>query len=339
MMINASPQISPANALNDYNDLGALQAVKYAAAGSEEARLDAVAKQFESIFVSLMIKSMRDANKGFSEGNMLQSSQTDMYQQMFDSQLAVTLANSKGLGLAEVIKRQLSKEQVPQAGSEDGFAINRSYSIADYERKHFAARLKPEDIENTVSTVEHLIKTIPSQGTEESPYEPVVDFSSPEKFVESLYPLAKRVEAQTGIDARLMLAQSALETGWGQHQIAHGDGSATHNLFGIKAQAGWAGDKAEITTTEYRGGVAMKERANFRAYDSYEASFADYANFLKSNPRYEDVFNYLDDPKAFAQSLQESGYATDPQYAAKISRIIERYLSQDELSGVQAASL
>lgn len=315
--------------LNNYNDVQALEAMKHKGRHDKETRLDAVAKQFESLFVSMMIKSMRDANKVFSEGNMLQSSESEFYQQMFDSQLAVTMSTGKGIGLADVIKRQLS----PSLGIEKANpTIERKqapeFSMAAYPRKHFPSRELAERMVNALDTVE---RTLDQQADirDQKESTPVHDFSSPQAFIESLYPYAKKVESETGVDARLMLAQSALETGWGKHQILRPDGSPSHNLFGIKAQQGWSGDQTEILTTEFRGGVAMKERAGFRAYSSYEDSFNDYAAFLQSNQRYQPAFDHLHDPKAFAYALQDSGYATDPSYGAKISRILDRYLLDD----------
>jgi len=316
--------------LTNYNDLSGLQSLKHDS--NKEGALDAAAKHFESIFVSMMIKSMRDANKVFSEGNLLQSSESDFYQQMFDSQLAVSLSTSKGIGLAEVIKRQLAKDirqDLPEPNT--SFALNseltpKKFNLEDYARQPFVSPLDVSEIDNVVAKIDkHLadLPVLPQVVEADKPKE--MDFSSPDRFISSLYPYAKEVEQQTGIDARLMLAQSALETGWGQHQITQPDGSPSHNLFGIKAQSGWQGAQAEITTTEYRQGVALKERASFRAYDSYKDSFQDYADFLKSNGRYENALEHSNDPKSFALALQNSGYATDPNYANKISRIVDQY--------------
>lgn len=332
--------------LSDYNNLNGLQSIKHQAKSDKEGALDAVAKQFESIFVSMMIKSMREANKGFSEGNLLQSSESDSYQQMFDSQLAVTLSTGKGIGLADVIKRQLSKSTLgaDSASEPKGFELHKSYNLDDYNRRSLLPRLSQDDIQKTITKVDNSLQAIANTAAvtaapidkskpEKQPsllmHE--IDFSNPDSFIESLYPYAKNVEQETGIDARLMLAQSALETGWGKHQILNEDGSPSFNLFGIKAQHGWSGESANITTTEYRGGLAMKEQASFRSYQSYGESFKDYANFLKTNPRYQSALEQVSNPKEFALALQNSGYATDPNYATKINRIMDNYL--DDVSG------
>jgi len=327
--------------LSDYNNLNGLQSIKHQAKTDKEGALDAVAKQFESIFVSMMIKSMRDANKGFSEGNLLQSSESDSYQQMFDSQLAVSLSTGQGIGLADVIKRQLSKGTLGIESGDDpkSFELHKSYNLDDYNRRSLLPRLNNDDIQQAMIKVENSLQemshspalqssVLENSDSKNTMLASEIDFSSPDKFIQSLYPYAKNVEQETGIDARLMLAQSALETGWGKHQIMKEDGSPSFNLFGIKAQQGWAGDSAEITTTEYRGGLAMKEQASFRSYQSYGESFKDYADFLKGNERYKTALEQTSDPKEFALALQNSGYATDPNYANKINSIMDRYLDE-----------
>jgi len=327
--------------LNDYNNLSGLQSIKYQAKSDKAGALDAVAKQFESVFVSMMIKSMRDANKGFSEGNLLQSSESDSYQQMFDSQLAVSLSSGNGIGLAEVIKRQLSKGVSGTDDKSNTSQAPSSFSLENYSRKAFSPRFNAEEMQQTIAKIEssvHELKTLGGSVSKETALnmseglgeKRELDFSNPDKFIQSLYPYAKDVEQDTGIDARVMLAQSALETGWGKHQILKQDGSPSFNLFGIKAQSDWEGDSAEITTTEYRGGLAMKEQANFRSYSSYGESFKDYAKFLQGNERYQSAIDNVDNPKAFAMALQDSGYATDPEYANKINRIMDRYISDVE---------
>ena len=329
--------------LDNYNDLNALQSLKHQSKTDRDGALDKAAKHFESIFVSMMIKSMRDANKVFSEGNLLQSNQSDFYQQMFDSQMAVSLSTGKGIGLAEVIKRQLSKGVGDQEASMDAFPLDaqsKPYTLADYAPQPFVSPEKVKEIETTLAKVDESLSASVAQGTptHDDLAGDSVDFSSPDKYIASLYPYAKQVEQETGIDARLMLAQSALETGWGKHQILNDDGSPSHNLFGIKAQSGWSGEVTNITTTEFRQGIAMKEKADFRVYPSYVESFTDYANFLSSNARYEKALKQAEQPSEFARQLQDAGYATDPDYANKINRIIDRYMNIDDLSEFNGGS-
>ena len=158
-------------------------------------------------------------------------------------------------------------------------------------------------------------------------------FDSPEHFVSTLLPVAERIAADTGINPKLMVAQAALETGWGRHMI-QGDGNQpSYNLFGIKADSRWQGDAVTITTTEFREGVPMKERADFRAYPDYESSFRDYVSFLESNPRYRDVLASADKPDVFAKKLQEAGYATDPQYGDRDKPNYEPGFFDDTFNG------
>lgn len=333
--------------VKSYNDLNALQSIKYGDR-ADASRLDAVAQQFESMFVSMMLKGMRSANAAFGEDNPLNSSNVRFYQEMYDSELAVSLSQAKGIGIAEVVKRQLAGHFNAE-GNTAPDPLKTAQSIAAYERKNFG---NPYALAEAISRVDGLVQDVEKELASKQALGAAqansltdsgleansglvrndknalanFDFSTPEAYIESLLPIAKKVEQQSGIDARIMLAQSALETGWGQHQIMKADGQPSHNLFGIKAHNHWQGDQAEILTTEYRGGVAMKERAAFRSYDSYEDSFKDYATFLQSNQRYEQAMDHRDDPKAFANALQASGYATDPEYGAKIGRILDQYL-------------
>lgn len=362
MNIDTNRYTSQYDRTDNYNDINALQSLKYQSKSDKEGALDKAAQHFESIFVSMMVKSMRDANKVFSEGNMLQSNDTEFYQQMFDSQLAVSLSTGRGIGLAEVIKRQLSKEpgipsiEIPaqglalngfnaqgQARQASGSEEDRKFfSLENYVRQPFISPQKAAELEQAVGSIDKLIAEFPADTqqqtlvndkqtdqlqavTKDQQTELPHKFEGPADFIASLYPFAKEVESKTGIDARLMLAQSALETGWGKHPILKKDGSPSFNLFGIKANNAWQGEQAEITTTEFRGGLAMKEQASFRAYSSYEDSFHDYAQFLRTNDRYQDALALSDQPKEFAKELQGAGYATDPNYAEKISSIVDRY--------------
>jgi peptidoglycan hydrolase FlgJ len=145
-------------------------------------------------------------------------------------------------------------------------------------------------------------------------------------FVQQHTRAAEQAEAQTGIPASFMIAQAAHESGWGRKEILHADGAPAHNLFGVKAGASWTGPVAEVTTTEYVGGVARKVTAKFRAYASYAESFADYAQLMKNSPRYAGVVAQAQTASGFAQGLQKAGYATDPAYAEKLTRVINTTL-------------
>ncbi len=304
-----------------YTDFSGLNALKSQARNDKQAALEEVARQFESLFLSEMLKSMRKAGDVFAEGNYLNSSQSEFYRDMFDSQLSLTMAKGQGTGLAEALVRQLG-QQVPGLDSEGGKLAGHKASLADYDRSlpPLSSRL-PSQLEqvNEVAGV-----TSAAAAAPESDRALPERFDSPEQFVRELLPVAERIAGDSGIDPKLMVAQAALETGWGRHMITGDDQRPSFNLFGIKADRRWSGDSVTITTTEFREGVPMKERADFRAYPNYEASFRDYVAFLESNPRYREVLSVADQPEVFADKLQEAGYATDPNYGAKIRQIMNR---------------
>lgn len=302
-----------------YTDFNGLNALKAQARTDKESALREVARQFESLFLSEMLKSMRKAGDVFAEGNYLKSNQSELYRDMFDSQMSLTMAGGKGSGLAEALVRQLSK-QIPGMNDEGGRLAGHKASLADYDRSLPALNAElPERVREVTSVAQKAPSAVTS-----TPSDLPHQFESPEHFVAELLPVAERIARDSGIDPKLMVAQAALETGWGRHMIRGEQGEPSFNLFGIKADSRWQGDAVSITTTEYREGLPMKEQANFRAYSDYESSFRDYVSFLESNPRYRDVLSVADQPEVFAEKLQEAGYATDPNYGNKIRQIMNR---------------
>lgn len=318
-----------------YSDFSGLNALKTQSHQDKAAALDQVAKQFEGLLLSQMLTAMRKANSVFTEDDMLNSHAGDMYQDMFDKQITLTMSAQRGIGLADVIKRQL----MPQAGvgvagvAEDATATLPGLKpIGDYPRQ--IAPLQAV-IERNLQQVDAAIakrqtdSMVPSvTQTRPAAIVSAVDlppekFESPDDFVQALLPAAQQLEAETGISARLMIAQAALETGWGKHLPKDAQGQSSFNLFGIKADARWQGPQVSITTTEYRDGVAVKEQANFRAYGSLQESLRDYVDFLQAQPRYREALSQADNPHAFANALQQAGYATDPAYGRKIQRLVE----------------
>lgn len=301
-----------------YTDFSGLNALKSQARTDKDQALEEVARQFESLFLSEMLKSMRKAGDVLAEGNYLNGSQSEFYRDMFDSQLSLTMAENQGTGIAEALVRQL-RRQIPGVNTNGELLAAHKSSLADYDRSlpGISPRL-PEQVAEVASIAEAPATAQQQDVAAQLPEQ----FESPEHFVRELLPVAQRISADSGIDPKLMVAQAALETGWGRYMI-RGDGNEpSFNLFGIKADSRWSGDKVTITTTEYRGGVSMKEQADFRAYGDYESSFRDYVSFLESNPRYRDVLSSADQPGVFADKLQKAGYATDPEYADKIRRIM-----------------
>jgi len=305
-----------------YTDFSGLNALKSQARSDKQAALEQVARQFESLFLAEMLKSMRKAGEAFAEGNYLNSNESEFYRDMFDSQVSLSMSGGSGTGLAEALVRQLSRD-VPGMASNGERLAGHKATLADYDRSVPAISLNlPEQLKAIDEMTQAAEQKQPEQTA--TAVELPLTFESPEHFVAELMPFAERIGKESGIDPRLMVAQAALETGWGRHMIKGDGDQPSFNLFGIKADTRWGGDAVTITTTEFRGGVPMKERADFRAYPDYEASFRDYVDFLHSNPRYRDVLSSADQPEVFADKLQEAGYATDPEYGSKIRRIMNR---------------
>ncbi len=279
-----------------------------------------VAKQFESLFVQMMLKSMRDA---VPEGGLFNSNQEKLYRDMFDKQLSMNIASGQGVGLAAVIERQLSRSDSVDVKPE-------SLSVP---ARPLAMSVAPKQTNTTTATSVQLgsLEQAYMSPAEISSVEPV-DWQQPEDFVRDLWPHALEAERELGVAAEVLIAQSALETGWGKyiHSLDNGDNS--FSLFGIKADQRWQGQHVAVSTLEFKDGTMQREQARFRAYDSVGEAFADYVNFIQSNPRYQQALEHGFNPDAYARELQKAGYATDPDYASKIQRIRNSDLLQNRLS-------
>ncbi|MGB5297884.1 MAG: flagellar assembly peptidoglycan hydrolase FlgJ [Thiogranum sp.] len=307
-----------------YTDIQGLSKLRAQARDNSEETLREVAGQFEALFIQMMLKSMRDANLG--EG-LLDSQHSRTYQSMYDKQIAIDLSKRQGLGLADMMVRQLSRSAE--------FESDDSAAAAPFGSAHHGL-LKSAQGETTPAG-----KVNAAEGSREGPLEGKVNAApdwkpdSPEAFVKELWPYAQRTARDLGTRPELLLAQAALETGWGQHVIRGTDGSNSFNLFGIKADTRWQGERAVTETIEFEDGLMRKQRASFRAYASLADSFSDYADFLKTNPRYREALNRAADAPSFARALAEAGYATDPDYSGKINRIMDGERLRDALSGVK----
>ncbi len=266
------------------------QASQGNAQATQDATLEA-AKQLESLFMRELIKSMREATM---KSGLLEGAEGNLASDLFDQQLSVQMAGQPG-GLAEAIQRQLSR----QLGGDGQTTLVPGSTLSMDVALRKAA---PADNPRTASP----------KGRDD--------------FVQHHRAAAERVARSSGIPASFMLGQAGHETGWGKGEIRHKDGSNSFNLFGIKAGKGWTGKVAEVTTTEYINGAPRKVVAKFRAYDSFEESFRDYARLINDNPRYEKAREKTHSAVAYATELQKAGYATDPQYAAKLSRAIQSTL-------------
>jgi len=287
--VTASLGASSSNGLA--TDSRSLEALKSAAAKDPKSAIKETARQFESLFMQELLKSMRQATM---KSDMLDNEGTKMGTEMLDTQLATKLTGLRG-GLGDAIAKQLERQMGGIVSSVDAAVKNQTIGKAG----------------DAVTG-----KTTPTQS----------------EFIERNADAAKAAEAQTGIPASFMLGQAAHESGWGKHEIKHADGRSANNLFGIKAGPGWDGPVASVTTTEYVNGIAHKVVAKFRAYASAAESFADYARLMKDNPRYSQVVANADSAQGFARGLQKAGYATDPAYADKLTRVINTTLRLQRFS-------
>lgn len=287
-------------------DAKSVEALKQSARQNSPESLKAAAKQFEALFMNMIMKSMRDATP--QEG-VFDNQQTKMYTSMLDQQLSQNMA-SRGVGLADVLIRQLSNNNMASA-------LNGEVPPTDESSPSLASPLADK-----LSALRRAADTS-DVASDKSSTQP----AHVQAFQQRLSAHAEEASLTTGIPAKFMLGQAALESGWGKRVIRTADGGTSHNLFGIKASGGWKGKTVDAVTTEYVNGVPEKRVEKFRAYDSYADSFRDYAKLLRSNPRYEKVLANASDVQGFAQGLQRAGYATDPNYAAKLTNIINRNLS------------
>ena len=294
------------NDIGFIHDIGSLDRLRQQAVngeeGGEEAALQAAAKQFESIFTSMLFKSMRDANSSF-KSDMLSSENENFYRQMLDDQMSSELSASGSLGLVDMIVAQLSSGK---AGDGTEAKVRTDGFDSALERPKFSA----------CSETQAASPEIAAMNKKPQP----TSFDSPESFVTSMKPYAEKAAQALGVDSSLLLAQAALETGWGSKMVKNSLGNS-NNLFNIKADRSWKGEKVATQTLEFHGKTPVKESASFRSYSSFEDSFNDYVKFLNENPRYETALQHKGDSSSFINGIHQAGYATDPNYADKVLRV------------------
>nr|WP_314559536.1 flagellar assembly peptidoglycan hydrolase FlgJ [uncultured Pseudomonas sp.] len=384
-----------------YSDLNRLNQLKVGDDKNSEGNMRKVAQEFESLFLSEMLKSMRSATEALGKDNPLNTPAAKQYQEMYDQQLAVSMSREGGgIGLADVLMRQMQKNKpvaaeaatlqgpaaaepakkvdVPTpiaAGTQAEGPLGRSngqrplwayrvevpagtsahsndMALMNQRRISLPSKLtdrllagivpsadtitvaKAAPLRNSVSD-DNVVKStarsvavssdrmqVYSRAVAQPPLAPAKKaFSSQDEFVATMLPMAKAAAARIGVDPKYLVAQAALETGWGKSVMRAEDGSSSHNLFGIKAGQSWQGGQARAITSEFRDGAMVKETAQFRSYNSYQDSFHDLVTLLQSNDRYKEVVKSADNPEQFVRELQKAGYATDPAYASKISQI------------------
>lgn len=303
MAIDTGSQVnSQLEMTRNVNDLNSTNLLRQKAKSGGEEALREVAQQFEAIFVRMLMKSMRQAQDTLSDKeNPLNSDQMKFYRDMHDQQLAVNLSSNGSLGLADVIVQQLQG------------AMN--FNQAPPQNTHLAAQKMAVDSSNTAAAVAP------------QPQPPVQEkkaaFASPDEFVEYMMPKVQHAAEKIGVDPKALVAQAALETGWGKSIMQDKNGNSAHNLFGIKADSRWEGDKVVVNTMESENGVTSQIKAAFRSYDNFSESINDYVDFLKSNSRYGEALDQTDNASNFFRSLQDAGYATDPNYADKLISIYQ----------------
>ena len=283
-------------------DVNGLNALKRQAHNNSPEALKATAQQFEALLLQVVLKSMRDATP---HDGMFDSEQTRMYESLLDQQLAQSLATKGGgTGLAAMIEKQLART------NQDPVTLG-NLPLAPQPEPAIPLTNRPTSIPLPITI------TPPSEAP------PAADNAPPaaREFISRVWPHAFSASQTTGIPAHFMVAQAALETGWGKSEPRRADGRPSYNLFGIKAGKSWNGPVVEAASSEYVDGVREQQVGRFRAYGSYAEAFNDYAQLLVSNPRYAAVVGSKD-ASTFARGLQQAGYATDPLYAAKLARII-----------------
>lgn len=287
-----------------YTDIHALGELKRQARANDPAAMRETARQFETLFAKMMLQSMREASGG---DELFDTQESQMYRSMFDDQLALEMTKGKGLGIADMLVQQLMRAEVANqaaAGASEHVPLN---------------PLKPN---------------VPVSSA--APVSPAVTSSTPpiagsrEAFIEAIRPAAERAAKSLGVSPRAIMAQAALETGWGRSMPVDESGRPSFNLFGIKATGNWRGAVASSVTTEFVGQRATRQVENFRAYDSLDQSIADHARLLSGSSRYAAALNSGEDIHAYATALQRGGYATDPLYARKLVSVAE---SLDQVLG------
>ncbi len=352
-----------------YLDANSLDSVKAMGRAKDPQALKEISKKFEGMFVQQMLKTMREANDVFSEGNYFDSSTTRFHRDMLDQQMVLNLTSGRGIGLADHFYSQMMQSyggnmKKPEEGAVDGAVMDGSLpeEVAYRVKQHAAnAPVAPasndiygNDLESLNSWVLDFMRmsdnvdestsamrdaqTRDAYATLNAAYIPAMlakpqytsvrgsqkasVSESQENFVSMLRPHAEKAAAELHINPDVLIAQVALETGWGKHVIHDHKGENSFNLFNIKASSGWQGDKVNVTTLEYRDGIAANEKADFRKYTDYAESFSDYVRLMKNSPRYQRALEAGKNSSAYAEALQSAGYATDPMYAKKIKSLL-----------------
>jgi len=335
-----------------YNDLHSLDRIRQQAKNDQRSAIKAAAKEFEAFFMNMMLKSMRQASEVIGDDSMFGSQQEKMFVGMLDEQLSVDLSQKGNLGIAELLTRDLLGENskidsntvltslinkanfatIPNTAQviAEAEVMNKPNTMGIEQQNYLDRMSKANEIDSVKSGTQtaSLTHVMPNSEPNNNTVSAVLAekkslFGSAESFISQLLPTAEKVSKSLGVDPRLLLAQAALETGWGQYIMHDQSGTPSFNLFGIKDGNDWQGQSLKADTLEVEQGTFVKRQEKFRMYQSFEQSFQDYVNFVKSSPRYQQAVEAVESATDYIKKLQESGYATDPNYAEKIINIYE----------------
>ncbi len=291
------------------HDMSSINRLKEAVYSDDKDVLKEAAQQFEAIFVQMMLKSMRKAQDAMAdEDSPFNSEQMKFYRDMHDQQMAADMSSGGGLGLADLIVQQLGQPEKGQYMPSSVLRNDGNLSSLNWQNR--------EQVEDAQALAESVSEDAVQQAFKTAAFE------NPAAFVEALYPVASKAAEKLGVAPEALIAQAAVETGWGQYVIHDSKGNSSNNLFGIKANSHWKGDAATVDTIEFDGTVARQQKAAFRSYESLEQGLSDYVDFIRDQQRYQGAVEQAADPKAYFNALQQAGYATDPQYADKIMSVL-----------------
>lgn len=317
---------------SNYFDLQGLEQLRQKTKTNDKETIREVANQFESMFATMLIKSMREANAAFETESPFNNQQTKFYTDMQDKQLAVDISRHGSLGLADALVRQLDPSSMVRqpAISEDKLNMpNQATNMMGLTPKKIMFDLHSEKAVQALKNPDQMKASTQAQISAEalnksnkSNTEAASDFSSPKSFIETLLPYAKQAAKSLGVSAEVLIAQSALETGWGKKILQKADKQSSFNLFNIKSHKNWQGESVNKSSLEIEGGVGVQRQSNFRVYQGLQESFNDYTQFISTNQRYEQALQQGNNAERYIEELQHAGYATDPQYADKIKKIM-----------------
>lgn len=351
------------NAKDSILDQNSLNSIKTMGRAKDPQAMRELSKKFEAMFVSQMLKTMREANDVFAEGSYMDSSEQNFHREMMDQQLVLNLTSGRGIGLADQFYRNMMRDYGQNLNAPQAASVQ-----SDSSQNNL-----PQSLINSSLSARPLFKPVTDQGAGDSTAQASASLDaflqayydnsssadsaqssstqiylkggktsvspSQQKFIASIRPHAEQAAKALNVSPEVIMAQAALETGWGKHVIHTQNGQNSFNLFNIKAGGAWSGDSINVSTLEYKGNKANLERADFRKYNSYAESFADYVKLLQNNDRYQQALQAGTNSAAYAQALQDAGYATDPDYAAKIRELLSNDLINAEDNSADGNSL